>query len=398
MRRSWLGVFTILVGLTILALGADRAHSASADGPPASTCSGSTPCVEYDNTGNGAGVKGVSSHGNGLDGQTKFNSSRHEFGKSGVLGADLSTSGTHDSGVLGTSVNGTGVSGTSTNGIGVRATSTNSAAVQGLSSNGYGVYGSTGGVSLAGVLGVDATFGNFGAGILGKSTDGYGVIGISSNGTGGEFIGGARPGVVASSDGINFGLVELDEAYWGENDSDAEPTMELANASTSGPGLKVWTQAGPMVYDASGDLRIPGKIFTGGSCSSGCLVTRSATGQERTTYSVRGPRPSIEDFGQGTMTAGVGYVTLDPDFASLMDPRAPYLVFLTPEGENRGLYVTEKTRSGFKVVESQGGHSNLVFDYRIVAKPFAENDLRLPLFDKPDRGRYHSSQALRPHP
>ena len=391
MRRSFVGVFAVSVGLTILALGANQAHSAVSGGAIDSSCSGPSPCVEYDNTGSGPGVRGVSSHGFGINGQTKARSTSNANGKSGVLGQDLSTSATYDSGVSGTSVNGSGVFGTSTNGDGVRALSTNGIAVEGYSNNSYGVSGSTSnsGSGIAGVRGVDESTGLFDAGVAGTSTNGYGVLGFSTNGEAGVFRGGSStsPGVVASSDGINYGNVFLDVAFFGINDSTSAPAMDIWNASTTGPGLIVGTQAGSMVYDGGGNLTIPGKIFTGGSCSSGCVVTKSTTGQERTTYSARGPRPSIEDFGQGTMAGGSGHVTLDPDFASLMDPHASYLVFLTPEGDNRGLYVTQKTRSGFEVVESQGGHSSLVFDYRIVAKPYAEDDPRLPIFNKPDRGR-----------
>jgi hypothetical protein len=55
-----------------------------------------------------------------------------------------------------------------------------------------------------------------------------------------------------------------------------------------------------------------------------------------------------------------------------------YLVFVTPEGDNRGLYVTQKSANGFAVHESQGGHSSLAFSYRIVAKPFGNQIPRLP--------------------
>jgi hypothetical protein len=52
-----------------------------------------------------------------------------------------------------------------------------------------------------------------------------------------------------------------------------------------------------------------------------------------------------------------------------MDPRKPYLVFITADGPSKGLYVAQKTNSGFIVRENPGGSSTLVFDYRIVANP-----------------------------
>ncbi|HEY7980612.1 MAG TPA: hypothetical protein VID19_03945, partial [Candidatus Eremiobacteraceae bacterium] len=53
--------------------------------------------------------------------------------------------------------------------------------------------------------------------------------------------------------------------------------------------------------------------------------------------------------------------------------------FVTPDGDNNGLYVTGKSAHGFIVREARGGRSTLAFDYRIVAKPIDENGARLPL-------------------
>jgi hypothetical protein len=72
-------------------------------------------------------------------------------------------------------------------------------------------------------------------------------------------------------------------------------------------------------------------------------------------------------------------VRIDPAFANTMDKSATYLVFITPKGDNRGLYVTNESATGFEVRESQGGRSTLAFDYRIVAKPFGEHPTRLQM-------------------
>src|SRR5579864_2377253 len=77
------------------------------------SCAQSAPCLEWDNTGSGDAVKGVSTKGNALHGQTKFKSAGKSAGKAGVFGEDLSSTGNLDAGVLGASTNGTGVIGTS---------------------------------------------------------------------------------------------------------------------------------------------------------------------------------------------------------------------------------------------------------------------------------------------
>ena len=83
--------------------------------------------------------------------------------------------------------------------------------------------------------------------------------------------------------------------------------------------------------------------------------------------------------------AGRTVVKLDADFAKVIK-RGDYRVFVTPEGDCRGLYVRRKTNS-FEVRELTGGKSSIAFSYRIVGRRkdikqhrrFAKFDPRLPL-------------------
>ena len=76
----------------------------------------------------------------------------------------------------------------------------------------------------------------------------------------------------------------------------------------------------------------------------------------------------MEDFGSATVQNGVVTVTIDPMFAKTVSATTDYHVFLTPNGDSKGLYVIAKTPTSFEVHESGGGRSTLAFDYRIVAK------------------------------
>ena len=78
---------------------------------------------------------------------------------------------------------------------------------------------------------------------------------------------------------------------------------------------------------------------------------------------------TIEDFGSGAIVNGSGSVHLDPAFAQTIDGGG-YQVFLTADGDNRGLYVAQKTATGFVVRDTQGGRSSLAFDYRVVARQY----------------------------
>ena len=76
-----------------------------------------------------------------------------------------------------------------------------------------------------------------------------------------------------------------------------------------------------------------------------------------------------EDFGTAQLHNGVAIVALMPSFLDRASVRQGYHVYLTADGDSRGLYVAQKTADGFQVREHGGGKSNISFDYRIVAPP-----------------------------
>jgi hypothetical protein len=55
-----------------------------------------------------------------------------------------------------------------------------------------------------------------------------------------------------------------------------------------------------------------------------------------------------------------------------------YFVFLTPQGDSRGLFISMKTPNGFQVRENERGRTTMAFDYRIVARPRDAQEGRLP--------------------
>ena len=75
----------------------------------------------------------------------------------------------------------------------------------------------------------------------------------------------------------------------------------------------------------------------------------------------------FEDYGSGQLVSGVATVNIDPAYAQTVNTGVEYHVFLTPDGDCQGLYVTARTATGFEVRELQQGRSNVAFDYRIIA-------------------------------
>jgi hypothetical protein len=82
---------------------------------------------------------------------------------------------------------------------------------------------------------------------------------------------------------------------------------------------------------------------------------------------IESPENWFEDLGSARLVNGVAVVQLDPDFIQTVNTDREYNVFLTPYGDCKGLYVTNRAESSFEVHELSGGTSNVSFGYRITA-------------------------------
>jgi hypothetical protein len=111
-----------------------------------------------------------------------------------------------------------------------------------------------------------------------------------------------------------------------------------------------------------------------------CTGTKSSVTQigdeQRAMYALESPEVWFEDFGSGSLVNGSASVALDSLFAATVN-LDDYHVFITPLGDCNGLYVTNKTATGFEVRELGGGTANIAFDYRIVAKRLGYETTRL---------------------
>jgi TGF-beta propeptide len=257
---------------------------------------------------------------------------------SGLKGLAPATTGTSN-GVFGSS--------SSTAGIGVKGSSPN-----------IGVYGVTSGTTGAnyGVQGVSS--GNA-PGVAGTGTSISGVGGALGNlaGVWGDTtLGGSIfAGGVAGT---------ADNAYAGKffNSSNTYPTLYLQNDGSGGTGavLVAEGQSGICNIDGNGDIGCTGAMTS---------VVATANGARRVSlHSVQAPEDWFEDAGSGRLANGSASVALDPTFAETVNTGVEYHVFLTANGDCKGLYVSQKSATSFEVRELGGGNSSIAFDYRIMAK------------------------------
>jgi hypothetical protein len=131
-----------------------------------------------------------------------------------------------------------------------------------------------------------------------------------------------------------------------------------------------------------------GSLFCDGSKSA---VVPVKDGRRVALYAVEAPENWFEDFGSAGLVNGAVTIKLDSTFVQTVNLQMEYHVFLTPNGECKGLYVRQKGPASFEVGELGGGTSNVAFDYRIVAKRLGYESKRLvdmqPMLDKMESGR-----------
>jgi hypothetical protein len=220
----------------------------------------------------------------------------------------------------------------------------------------------TAGASLPGTID-PATVGVYGA-ISGSSL--VGEYGLGTAGVWGDTGGANYVGVMGTADSGIAGIFN--------NNSTQYPAVEVANYA--GGESTIFAAYG---YKASGYLNGDCVISTTGDLSCTGTITGAvpAGAQKVSVYATQSTENWFEDAGGGQLVGGAAHIDLDPIFAQTVNTNVPYRVFLTPGGECKGLYVSQKSATSFDVRELGGGNSNIAFDYRIMAKRNGFENARL---------------------
>jgi hypothetical protein len=153
--------------------------------------------------------------------------------------------------------------------------------------------------------------------------------------------------------------------YFGNNGGNV--TLYALNNGT-GDVFWAYGRTGNCIIANDGNLTCTGTITPG---------VQGEDGRQARLYTIASPENWFEDFGSGQLSAGSAHISLDPAFASTVNTGESYHVFLTPNGDCKGLYVAAKTAGGFEVRELGGGTSGVSFDYRIVAKRRGYENVRM---------------------
>ena len=348
------------------------------------------------------GLYGVATNTSGTDfGVYGSGSSNGVYGIAsnfGIYGVATATSG-NSVGVYGTGIDGLQGSGT-TYGVYAAGTTSGSTGVYGTAPQ-FGVYG----VATAGSGNTVGVFGSGVDGLQGAGTSQgvyanggtYGVHAFTSAGVAGTYGVYQDPSVTGATffSESGQGAAVWADTNWGGESAKTLPALlatsddnygaVLANNSSdiatawivnlaNGPTTTVVRAAG-----STGSCSISGGGDTActGALKSVVATTSSAGARRVETYSMQSPENWFEDFGSGALSNGAATVRLDAAFTQTVNTGIEYHVFLTPNGDSNGLYVSQKTATSFEVREQGGGTSSIAFDYRIVAKRVGYEKVRL---------------------
>ena len=222
-------------------------------------------------------------------------------------------------------------------------TTTNTIGVQGVSSSaaGYGLYG-------VGATGNSTVGTSRGAGVWGDSSAGFGVVGYSDS----------NYAVAAqSSDSNGSGLATI--IAFSQSSVAGDPVIEAVSTEIGGA----------CIMDTDGNLSCTG--------SKSAVVPVDGGSRKVALYAEEAPENWFEDAGSAHLSNGEAVVNLEGVFAETINTDIDYHVFLTPNGDCKGLYIAQKTPTSFVVRELGGGN--------------LERRLRLSHYGEAQRLREHSA-------
>ena len=248
--------------------------------------------------------------------------------------------------------------------------------------------------SAAGVWSLSNTDSYFNTAIFGaeygSTQETVGIEGYTASPAGlgiyGQLVGAARSaygssGVAIWGDtnqkGATGVLGSIDDGYAGQfvnNSPSGYITLNVADEdNTYSSGLLFYAESygfgGLCAIDVNGNLGCTGTFAP--------VVSVEGGSRKLELNSISSPESWFEDFGSGQLSNGKAVISIEPTFLETINTEVAYHVFLTPNGESRGLYVSAKSPTSFEVREQGGGTSDIDFDYRIVAKRRGFESVRL---------------------
>lgn len=222
----------------------------------------------------------------------------------------------------------------------------------------YGYANGSSGIGITALGGGATTYFNFASGLGGTFTGYHGIISLGNNdtdGTGVIGVGNNQP-YTTTATGSGGAFVGYECGVFGY----------ATRSNQQRYGGYFATAGGLYAYVGGRYSNTNRKIVGTGTVST---IVKNTQGERITLTCPEAPETLFMDFGTGQLINGRVHIEIDPDLAIniLVNEEHPLKVFITPEGDCNGVYVTNKSNTGFDVVELMGGESNVSFSWQIVA-------------------------------
>jgi len=230
---------------------------------------------------------------------------------------------------------------------------------------------------------------------MATSTDGFGVLGvaIAASSLGKDFAGDTPAGVWGDTkDGEAGVLATADSTYAIQAYSNATNVATLFVENQEDNVYTAIVFATDSDFDGHCDIFVSGDLDCNGSIGGDVKVGADAS-RAVSMYAMQAAENWFEDAGSGQLRNGAAVVALDAEFAQTVNTSMDYHVFLTANGDCKGLYVSQKSPTSFEVHEMGGGGSSIAFDYRIMARRKGYEKIRMAESAHKPQGRRNARSA-----
>ncbi|NLN74358.1 MAG: hypothetical protein GX140_08970 [Bacteroidales bacterium] len=197
-----------------------------------------------------------------------------------------------------------------------------------------------------------------GAGVYGESNnaDAMGVLGKNENKDGGTGVAGFGNNVAETLLSAGSG-----GAFAGKHTGVYAKVVESS-------GEAIYTESGSNVVRVNhfnSDSTAQYKIIGHGAVST---IVEDINGDEVVMHAPETPEYYFMDYGEAQLVEGRVHVELDPNFTKnvVVNKDHPMRVFVQLEDDCNGVFVTNKTATGFDVIELSKGKSNAKFQWNVV--------------------------------
>ncbi len=244
-----------------------------------------------------------------------------------------------------------------------------------------------------GVVGATSQSQSFGGRFSNASTSGTGLFVAGNNSAGTYLLSGSGASINGDSVGMAVRAINTN-------------SMVGLIASGNGMGYSYYANSGSTSSGrdfglgaiASANLNGTGGYFTNGN-GAGTFARVAYTNALGLAYKISGPgavatsvydlqdkkvdmfcpeSPEVlfQDFGEGQLKNGSCHIRLDPVFSKniFVDSQKPLRVYIQLNDNCNGVYVTNRSKNGFDVVEINGGNSNATFTWFVSANRIDDVD------------------------